>query len=120
VFVSSFDIRVPNLPPQILDPPTIWSIAIDADDKTWYHKPKKDNLYNQYWCIARNGDLLTIADNPDKIIHYKYGGLDTNSNPILAGAGVPGADAGRASHGRPSQLLRSRPGVGRVGERSAA
>jgi len=38
----------------------------------------------------------------------------------LAGAGVPGADAGRASHGRPSQLLRSRPGVGRVGERSAA
>lgn len=50
--------------------------------KTWYAKPKKSNLYNQYWCIAKNGDMLTIADNPDKIIHYKFGGLDTNSNPI--------------------------------------
>ena len=37
----------------------------NATTKTWYDKPKKDNLYNQYWCIAKNGDLFTIADNPD-------------------------------------------------------
>jgi hypothetical protein len=49
--------------------------------KTWTRKPKKDGIYNQYWNIAKNGDLFTIGD-PQTIIHYKYGGLDTNSNPI--------------------------------------
>lgn len=54
----------------------------NATTKTWYDKPKKDNLYNQYWCIAKNGDIFTVADNPDKIIQYKFGGLDANSNPL--------------------------------------
>jgi hypothetical protein len=48
---------------------------------TWSPKPKKDGLYNQYWNIAKNGDLFTIGD-PQTIIHYKYGGLDQNSNPL--------------------------------------
>ena len=49
--------------------------------KAWINKPKYQSLYNQFWCIARNGDLYTIADNPDYIIRYPYGGLDANSNP---------------------------------------
>jgi len=49
--------------------------------KTWIHKPKKDGIYNQYWSIAKNGDLFTIGD-PQTIIHYKYGGLDASGNPI--------------------------------------
>ena len=49
--------------------------------KTWIHKPKKDGLYNQYWNIAKNGDLFTIGD-PQTIIHYKFGGLDDHGNPI--------------------------------------
>jgi hypothetical protein len=49
--------------------------------KTWTTKPKKDGIYNQYWNIAKNGDLFTIGD-PQTIIQYKFGGLDTNSNPI--------------------------------------
>jgi hypothetical protein len=49
--------------------------------KAWIHKPKKDGLYNQYWNVAKNGDLLTIGD-PQTIIHYKFGGLDANRNPI--------------------------------------
>lgn len=53
----------------------------DAQTKTWSHKPKKDGLYNQYWNIAKNGDLFTIGD-PQTIIHYKFGGLDAHSNPI--------------------------------------
>jgi len=54
----------------------------NASTKTWYDKPKKDNKYNCYWCIAKNGDLFTIGDNPDFIIQYQYGGLDANNNPI--------------------------------------
>ncbi len=54
----------------------------DPTTKSWIDKPKKDNLYNQYWCVAKNGDLFTIADNPDMIIQYKFGGLDANSNPV--------------------------------------
>ncbi|MCL4177840.1 MAG: hypothetical protein KJ072_08850, partial [Verrucomicrobia bacterium] len=68
--------------------------------RSWYLKPKKDNLYNQYWCIASNGDLLTIADNPDKIIHYKYGGLDTNSNPIWEAATATATPAPELSNTR--------------------
>ena len=49
--------------------------------KAWNQKPKKDGLYNQYWNIAKNGDLFTIGD-PQRIIHYKFGGLDAHSNPI--------------------------------------
>ncbi len=49
--------------------------------KTWMPKPKKDGIYNQYWNIAKNGDLFTIGD-PQTIIHYKFGGLDINSNPV--------------------------------------
>jgi hypothetical protein len=49
--------------------------------KTWITQPKKDGIYNQYWNIAKNGDLFTIGD-PQMIIHYKYGGLDANNNPI--------------------------------------
>jgi hypothetical protein len=49
--------------------------------KTWTHKAKKDGLYNQYWNIAKSGDLFTIGD-PQTIIHYQYGGLDTHGNPI--------------------------------------
>jgi hypothetical protein len=49
--------------------------------KTWTQKPKKDSLYNQYWNIAKNGDLFTIGD-PQTIIHYRYGGLDDHGNPI--------------------------------------
>ncbi len=49
--------------------------------KTWISKPKKDGIYNQYWNIAKNGDLFTIGD-PQTIIHYKFGGLDINSNPL--------------------------------------
>ena len=49
--------------------------------KTWAQKPKKDGIYNQYWNIAKNGDLFTIGD-PQTIIHYKYGGLDQNRNPL--------------------------------------
>lgn len=49
--------------------------------KAWIQKPKKDGLYNQYWHIAKNGDLFTIGD-PQTIIHYKFGGLDAHSNPI--------------------------------------
>ncbi len=54
----------------------------NASTKTWYDKPKKDNKYNCYWCIAKNGDLFTIADNPDFVIQYHYGGLDAHSNPV--------------------------------------
>lgn len=54
----------------------------NANTKTWYDKPKKDDKYNQYWCIAKNGDLFTLGDGPDLIIQYKYGGLDENNNPI--------------------------------------
>lgn len=54
----------------------------NSTTKKWYNKPKKDNKYNQYWCIAKTGDIFTIADNPDFIIQYKYGGLDANNNPI--------------------------------------
>jgi hypothetical protein len=53
----------------------------NAQTQTWTHKPKKDGIYNQYWSIAKNGDLFTVGD-PQTIIHYKYGGLDTHSNPI--------------------------------------
>jgi len=53
----------------------------NATTKTWYDKPKKDNIYNQYWDIAKNGDLFTIGD-PNTIIHYKFEGLDANNNPI--------------------------------------
>ena len=49
--------------------------------RTWTDKPKKDGIYNQYWNIARNGDLFSVGD-PNTIIHYKYGGLDAQSNPI--------------------------------------
>lgn len=49
--------------------------------QTWTQKPKKDGHYNQYWNIAKNGDLLTIGD-PQTIIHYKFGGLDAIGNPI--------------------------------------
>lgn len=49
--------------------------------KNWIQKPKKDGLYNQYWHIAKNGDLFTIGD-PNTIIQYKFGGLDDHSNPI--------------------------------------
>jgi len=49
--------------------------------KTWAQKPKKDGIYNQYWNIAKNGDLFTVGD-PQTIIHYKYGGLDQHSNPL--------------------------------------
>lgn len=49
--------------------------------KAWIQKPKKDGLYNQYWNIAKNGDLFTIGD-PQTIIHYKFGGLDEHGNPI--------------------------------------
>jgi uncharacterized protein YjdB len=54
----------------------------NSTTKTWYDKPVKDDLYNQYWCIAKNGDIFTIADNPDYIIQYQYQGLDENNNPI--------------------------------------
>jgi hypothetical protein len=54
----------------------------NATTKTWYDKPKKDNLYNQWWNIAKNGDIFTIADNPDYIIQYKFGGFDENNNPV--------------------------------------
>jgi hypothetical protein len=51
--------------------------------KSWIDKPKKDDLYNQYWDIADNGDIFTIAINDfNKLIHYKYGGLDQFNNPI--------------------------------------
>jgi hypothetical protein len=49
--------------------------------KAWIEKPKRDGLYNQYWNIAKNGDLFTIGD-PQTIIHYKFGGLDGHDNPI--------------------------------------
>ena len=49
--------------------------------KTWDQKPKKDGIYNQYWNIAKNGDLFTVGD-PQTIIHYTYRGLDQNSNPL--------------------------------------
>jgi hypothetical protein len=50
------------------------------ETKTWIPRPKKDGLYNQYWSIAKNGDLLTIGD-PQTVIHYRFGGLDAQSNP---------------------------------------
>ncbi len=53
----------------------------NSQTRTWDQKPKKDGIYNQYWNIAKNGDLFTIGD-PQTIIHYKYGGLDQNSNPL--------------------------------------
>lgn len=53
----------------------------NAAAKTWYDKPKKDNMYNQYWNIAKNGDLFTIGD-PNTIIHYRFDGLDANHNPV--------------------------------------
>lgn len=49
--------------------------------KAWIQKPKKDGLYNQYWNLAKNGDLFTIGD-PQTIIHYKFGGLDDHGNPV--------------------------------------
>jgi hypothetical protein len=39
--------------------------------KSWIQKPKKEGIYNQYWNIAKNGDLLTIGD-PQTIIHYRF------------------------------------------------
>ncbi len=53
----------------------------DSHTKTWIQKPKKDGIYNQYWNIAKNGDLFTVGD-PQTIIHYKFGGLDAHRNPI--------------------------------------
>jgi hypothetical protein len=53
----------------------------DPKTKTWIQKPKKDGIYNQYWNIAKNGDLFTVGD-PQTIIHYRFGGLDSNGNPI--------------------------------------
>lgn len=53
----------------------------NPESKAWSHKPKKDGIYNQYWNIAKNGDLFTIGD-PQTIIHYKFGGLDAHSNPL--------------------------------------
>jgi hypothetical protein len=52
----------------------------DAKAKTWISRPKKDGLYNQYWHIAKNGDLFTIGD-PQTLIHYRFGGLDAHGNP---------------------------------------
>ena len=57
----------------------------DPHSKTWIDKPKKDGIYNQYWHIAKSGDLFTIGD-PNTIIQYRYGGLDTHSNPIWEAA----------------------------------
>ena len=53
----------------------------NPETRTWTSKPKKDGIYNQYWNIAKNGDLFTVGD-PQTIIQYKFGGLDSNSNPI--------------------------------------
>ena len=56
--------------------------------KTWILKPKKDGIYNQYWDIAKNGDLFTVGDKDggNKVIQYKYGGLDSFNNPIWEAA----------------------------------
>jgi hypothetical protein len=53
----------------------------NSTTKTWSQKPKKDGIYNQYWNIAKNGDLFTVGD-PQTIILYRFGGLDSNGNPI--------------------------------------
>ena len=42
-------------------PKTRTTIFYNAQTKTWIHKPKKDGLYNQYWSIAKNGDLFSIG-----------------------------------------------------------
>jgi hypothetical protein len=69
--------------------------------KTWAQKPKKDGIYNQYWNIAKNGDLFTIGD-PQTIIHYKYGGLDEHRNPIWA---ATNASASVVSEFKPARRL---------------
>ncbi len=69
--------------------------------KTWTHKPKKDGIYNCYFNIAKNGDLFTIGD-PQTIIQYKYGGLDTNRNPIWDAAN---ATASLVSEFKPARRL---------------
>jgi hypothetical protein len=53
----------------------------DPATRSWIHRPKKEGLYNQYWNIARNGDLFTVGD-PQTVIHYRFGGLDPLGNPI--------------------------------------
>lgn len=74
---------------EVLVPSVIVGSAGDANNhfynsttKTWIEKPKKDNLYNQYFSIAKNGDLFTIADDKNLIIRYPFGGFDAYNNPI--------------------------------------
>jgi uncharacterized protein YjdB len=49
--------------------------------KTWFDKPVFGGLYNAGWHIANNGDIFTMADNPDFIIQYKFQGFDEFNNP---------------------------------------
>jgi uncharacterized protein YjdB len=49
--------------------------------KTWFDKPVLEGLYNAGWHIDKNGDIFTMADNPDFIIQYKFQGFDEFNNP---------------------------------------
>jgi uncharacterized protein YjdB len=49
--------------------------------KTWFDKPVFGDLYNAGWHIDKNGDIFTMADNPDFIIQYKFQGFDEFNNP---------------------------------------
>ncbi len=74
---------------EVLVPSVIVGSGGDANNhfynpttKTWIDKPKKDNLYNQAFAIAKSGDLFTVADDDNLIVRYPFGGFDAYNNPI--------------------------------------
>ena len=58
----------------------------NSSTKAWHSYPKYKS-YNQYWSLAKNGDLLTLAgNNYHDVVRFPYGGLDSNNNPIWRAA----------------------------------
>jgi uncharacterized protein YjdB len=75
---------------EVLVPSVMMATGSDANNhfynsstKTWYDRPKKEPSKYSYgsWNIAKNGDLFTVIDG-GKFVHYKFGGLDANNNPL--------------------------------------
>ncbi len=54
----------------------------DPSPKKWDEYPKYE-MYNQYWCLAKNGDCLTTDNGKQNVVvRYPFGGLDKHGNPI--------------------------------------
>ena len=64
--------EVPFDPPGSSSSSWLGNTYMDAQERKNITEELADN---QYWNIAKNGDLFTVGD-PQTIIHYTYRGLD--------------------------------------------